>query len=306
MTPVWQVAPVFHQGRGCLDAPGEGKASRVRRPLIVKRGNTEERIRDAVFSFGDNALSLTSPVWYNPSTTMDPQPREHHGVSSAVRTRLREAVFGTQDGLISTLGALTGIAEGTQSGQAVIIAGVVIIVVESLSMAAGSYLSSKSQREYLERLLREEEEEIKTEPEKERQEIWDMYRERGYTDAEIEIIARRLMANPHLLLEDMAHKELGICPAALEEPLGNAVVMGMAYVIGGLVPIVPYLLLPVGPAMPVSIEMTLLVLFLFGGLKGRIVKQVWWRSGAEMLVIAGMAALAGFAIGRFAKILIPQ
>jgi len=219
---------------------------------------------------------------------------------------LREAVFGTQDGLISTLGALTGIAEGTQSGQAVIIAGVVIIVVESLSMAAGSYLSSKSQREYLERLLREEEEEIKTEPEKERQEIWDMYRERGYTDAEIEIIARRLMANPHLLLEDMAHKELGICPAALEEPLGNAVVMGMAYVIGGLVPIVPYLLLPVGPAMPVSIEMTLLVLFLFGGLKGRIVKQVWWRSGAEMLVIAGMAALAGFAIGRFAKILIPQ
>ena len=256
-------------------------------------------------SFGRNALRLTRRVWYNLPTIMDPQPREHHGVSSAVRTRLRDAVFGTQDGLISTLGALTGIAEGTQSGQAVIIAGLVIIVVESLSMAAGSYLSSKSQREYLERLLREEEEEIKTEPEKERQEIWDMYRARGYTDAEIEVIAKRLMADPRLLLEDMAHKELGICPTAFEEPLGNAFVMGTAYVLGGLVPIFPYLLLPVGPAMPVSIGMTFLVLFLFGGLKGRIVKQVWWRSGIEMLVIAGLAALAGFVIGRVAHAVIP-
>ena len=104
---------------------------------------------------------------------------EHHATPNPVRARLRDAVFGTQDGLISTLGALTGIAAGTQSREAVVIAGFVIVTVESLSMAAGSYLSSKSQREYLERLLREEEEEIQNEPEKERQEIWEMYRARG-------------------------------------------------------------------------------------------------------------------------------
>jgi predicted membrane protein (TIGR00267 family) len=221
---------------------------------------------------------------------------EHHGVGG-VRTKLREAVFGTQDGLISTLGALTGIAAGTQSGEAVIVAGFVIIVVESLSMAAGSYLSSKSQREYLQRLLREEEEEIARDPEGERQEIWEMYRVRGYTDAEIEIIARRLMSDKKLLLEDMAHKELGISPNSLEEPGENALVMGTAYVIGGLVPVAPYLLLPMHTAMPVSIGGTLTALFLFGGLKGRIVKQSWWRSGLEMLLVAGVAALAGFVIG---------
>ncbi len=215
-----------------------------------------------------------------------------------VRAKVRDAVFGTQDGLISTLGALTGIAAGTQNAEAVLIAGFVIIAVESLSMAAGSYLSSKSQREYLERILREEEEEIKNEPEKERQEIWEMYRSRGYADQEIEIIAKRLMSNPQLLLEDMAHKELGIAPEALEEPLGNALVMGVAYVLGGLIPVLPYLLLPMRTAMPVSITGTLLALFLFGGLKGRVVRQSWWRSGLEMLGVAGVAAFVGFLIGR--------
>ncbi|MBI4342907.1 MAG: VIT1/CCC1 transporter family protein [Candidatus Omnitrophica bacterium] len=227
---------------------------------------------------------------------LEDRVREHHGID-ATRSRLREAVFGTQDGLISTLGALTGIAAGTQNSDAVVVAGFVILVVESLSMAAGSYLSSKSQREYLERLLHEEEEEIARDPEGERQEIWEMYRLRGYADAEIEIIAKRLMSNPRLLLEDMAHKELGISPQSLEEPLGNAAVMGTAYVAGGLIPVLPYLSLPMATAMPVSIAGTLLALFLFGGLKGRIVKQVWWRSGLEMLGVAGVAALAGFAIG---------
>lgn len=229
---------------------------------------------------------------------IEARTREHHGIGLGVRMRLRDAVFGTQDGLISTLGALTGIAEGTRSGEAVVVAGFVIIVVESLSMAAGSYLSSKSQREYLERLLREEEEEIARDPEGERQEIVEMYLLRGYTDEEIAIIARRLMSNPKLLLEDMAHKELGISPSTLEEPLGNALVMGTAYVVGGLVPVIPYLTLPMATAMPVSIIGTLLALFLFGGLKGRLVKQSWWRSGLEMVGVAGVAALAGFFIGR--------
>ena len=124
-----------------------------------------------------------------------------------------------------------------------------------------------------------------------------MYRARGYADAEIEIVAKRLLSDKQLLLEDMAHKELGICPGTLEEPVSNAVVMGVAYILGGLVPVVPYLMLPVASGMAVSIGGTLLALFLFGGLKGRVVKQVWWHSGLEMLTIAGVAVLVGFVIG---------
>lgn len=217
-----------------------------------------------------------------------------------IRSKLRDAVFGVQDGLISTLGALIGIAEGTRSSETVVIAGVVIIVVESLSMAAGSYLSAKSQRQYLEHLLREEEKSILKDPEGERRELWEMYRARGYTDHEIAIMVNRLMGNKELLLEDMAHKELGICPANLEEPAGNAIVMGMAYVLGGLIPVLVYLFFPISAAIPLSIASTVGALFMFGGLKGRLAGQVWWRSGLEMVGIAGVAALAGFVIGRVA------
>jgi predicted membrane protein (TIGR00267 family) len=223
-------------------------------------------------------------------------------MSTFIRSGLRDAVFGTQDGLVSTLGALTGIAEGTQSGEVVVIAGFVIIAVESLSMAGGSYLSTKSQRAYLERLLREEEEAIAKDPEGERQELWAMYQARGYSNEEIAIVVNRLLSDKRLLLEDMAHKELGICPATLDEPMRNALVMGIAYVMGGLIPVLPYLAFPVHTALPISIGSTLLALFVFGGLKGRVVGQGWWRSGLEMLSIASLAVLAGFAIGHVTRL----
>lgn len=233
------------------------------------------------------------------SKWLESRVREHHGIQvGGGREWVREAVFGTQDGLISTVGALTGIAAGTQNGQAVVVAGFVIIVVESLSMAAGSYLSSKSQHEYLQRLLKEEEEEIARDPDGERRELEEMYRARGFSESELPIVVNRIMSNPRLLLEDMAHKELGIIPAAEEQPLRNALVMGTAYVCGGLVPVLPYLLLPIAQAMPVSLAAAFGTLFIFGGLKGRLVRTSWWRSGLEMVLVAGAAALAGFVIGR--------
>ena len=226
-------------------------------------------------------------------------------VGDLVRSRIRESVFGVQDGLVSTLGALTGIAVGTESRSVVILAGFVVVAVESLSMAAGSYLSSKSQREYLERLLREEEKSIAENPQDEHRELIEMYRHRGFTDEEIQIIARRLFADKRWLLEDMAHKELGICPARLEEPLSNAAVMGISYVVGGIVPVLPYVLFPISIGLPVSIFLTGIVLFGFGGVKGKLVHKSWMASGLEMLAIAGLACLIGLAIGTLARGIVP-
>jgi len=79
----------------------------------------------------------------------------------------------------------------------------------------------------------------------------------------------------------------------LDEPLENAVAMGIAYVIGSLIPMLPYAGLRVVTAMPVSIAGTMLTLFTSGALKGRVVKQDWWRSGIAMLSIAGLAGSGG-------------
>ncbi|MBI4313998.1 MAG: VIT1/CCC1 transporter family protein [Candidatus Omnitrophica bacterium] len=222
-------------------------------------------------------------------------------MSDHLRTKIRDTVFGTQDGLVSTLGALTGIAAGTQSEKAVIIAGFVIVAVESLSMAAGTYLSSKSQRQYLQKLLDEEWQSITDNPEHERQELLEMYRRRGFEDHEIDMIARRLFSNKQWLLEDMAHKELGISIDRLEEPVSNAFVMGISYVIGGGIPVLPYFFLPLNQAMPVSMAGAALGLFALGGAKGKLVNASWWISGLEMLLVAGLAAAIGYLIGSFAK-----
>jgi VIT1/CCC1 family predicted Fe2+/Mn2+ transporter len=78
--------------------------------------------------------------------------------------------------------------------------------------------------------------------------------------------------------------------------------MGVAYVLGGAVSVLPYLFLPIGPAMGVSVAATFLALFMAGGLKGRVVGRSWWRSGLEMLLVAGAAALAGYGVGRFFRV----
>jgi VIT1/CCC1 family predicted Fe2+/Mn2+ transporter len=178
--------------------------------------------------------------------------------------RLRDAVLGSQDGLVSTLGVLTGIVAGPQSSVTVMPSGLVIVTVESLPMAADSYPSAWSEREYLERLLREEEEAIERDLEGERQEIRAMYRARGYAENVIAIIETRLLSDKKLLLEDMAyvaHKELGICPQSIYDPLGTAVAMGTAYIIGSLIPGFPYMGLPTAAAAPFSIAGTMLTLF---------------------------------------------
>src|SRR3989338_4418162 len=93
---------------------------------------------------------------------------------ASFRGGVRDIVFGTQDGLVSTLGVLTGIAAGTGDSATVVIAGLVVICVESLSMAAGSYLSSKSNRQYQEHLLSKEKREAETNNEQEEGEVVQM------------------------------------------------------------------------------------------------------------------------------------
>lgn len=218
-----------------------------------------------------------------------------------LRHKIRDIVFGFEDGLNSTLGALTGIAAGTGSQQIVVISGFVIVAVESISMAAGTYLSAKSERQYLERLLEEERHAIATDPEGEHSELLAMYRQRGFTEEEIHMIAKRLFSNPHWLLEDMAHKELGICPSQLQQPASNSLAMGISYVAGGLVPVLTYLFVPIKTAIPVSVILTAMALFLLGGIKGKLVKQSWWVNGLEMLGIAGVSCAIGFTIGRLGR-----
>ncbi len=233
----------------------------------------------------------------------------HHGESESSNgwaDTIREAVFGLEDGIVSTLGALVGIAIGTQDRFVVILSGVVIIAVESLSMAAGSYLSSKSEREVTQRYLEEERWEIEHRPDHERAELYEYYSKRGFTRKEADILVRRVTSDPKMWLEEMAQYELKIVPEEAINPRRNALVMGICYVMGGFVPLSSYLFLSVERALPISITLSVGGLFLLGAAITRLTKRVWWKSGLEMVVVSVSAAAIGFIIGSVAQSLFPQ
>lgn len=212
---------------------------------------------------------------------------------------IRELVFGLEDGLVSTLGAVAGIAAGTEDGRIVILSGLVLVAVEALSMAAGSYLSNKSHREMLEKRIADERREIEEKPGEETEELRVMYRQRGFSEDEIAILVRRIVADKELWLEEMMAKELRIGAGDLEEPKSRALIMGAAYVAGGAVPVIPFLLLPVEKALVVAVAAAVTALFAIGFVKAGATGRSRWKGGMEMVVVASAAAVIGYAIGGF-------
>lgn len=225
----------------------------------------------------------------------------HHSPTGFSRV-LREIIFGLEDGMVSTLGAVTGIAIGTQSHFAVVVSASVIVAVESMSMGVGSYLSNKSEREIDERKLVEEEEEIENFPSEEKKELSTMFTRDGWPAQLAHRMADAASKNQKLFLREMAYRELHLIPGDFTIPLRSAMAMYFSYILGGLIPVFAYIFLPIGEAMAVSIFITLLGLFILGTLTTKFTKRVWWRAGLEMLLLGGIALVIGFFIGNIANV----
>ncbi|MBI2443676.1 MAG: VIT1/CCC1 transporter family protein [Candidatus Magasanikbacteria bacterium] len=212
---------------------------------------------------------------------------------------IREVVFGMEDGMVSTLGALTGIAAASQQQFTVLLSGLVLIAVESLSMAVGSYLSNKSERDIDRRKLAEEQFELKQYPQEEQEELAGMYVKDGWPRALAEPMAAAASRDKNLFLQEMAYRELKVFPDQPPEPLRNGIAMGIAYILGGAVPLIPYLAGgSVIRAIPYSIAITLLGLFMVGVATTRYSRRSWWKAGLEMVLLATVAAAVGYLVGQ--------
>lgn len=230
-------------------------------------------------------------------------PEYIHHQKNLLRTGLvREVVFGLEDGMVSTMGAVTGIAIGAQDHYLVLLSGLVIIAVESISMAVGSYLSNKSEKEIDERKLHEERTELKQFPKEEKMELVGMYVKDGWTKKLAFEMAEEASQNKKLFLQEMAYRELKIIPDNVSVPWQNGVAMGIAYVVGGSISLSPYIFMAqVNSAIPLSIGITLAGLFVLGALTTKFSKRSWWKAGLEMFSLATMAALVGYLVGRAAE-----
>jgi VIT1/CCC1 family predicted Fe2+/Mn2+ transporter len=217
---------------------------------------------------------------------------------AAILGDIREAIFGLQDGLVSTVGVVTAVAVASDDRFLILVAGIVTALAGMFSMAAGEYLSSKSQREVFDAQIAGEREEVETRPGEAEAEVAYMFEEDGLPPAEAAEIARVVARHPDVLLRTMVEKELAL---HVEEhagsPLQGALVMGGAFGLGAVVPVLPYLFLTGMTAIWASILATGLVLFGVGVVKARFTRRGALRSGLEILAVGAAAGVLGYVFG---------
>jgi VIT1/CCC1 family predicted Fe2+/Mn2+ transporter len=221
------------------------------------------------------------------------------------RARIREFVFGIQDGLISTVGLLTGVQGATENNVVVIITGFTAMFSGAISMAAGSYLSSNAQKDIFDKELREAEILAEREPYIAAEGLMKALSQEGLSRDQSYGIVKQLLRQEQVFLRTFQEKVFGLGSAELNQPLKAAFVMGLSFIVGAVIPIVPYLLLTGMAAFYLSITVSALTLFGVGFLKGRLAGKSPFLSGAQFFTIAVTAALLGYLIGLIVQFFFP-
>ena len=212
--------------------------------------------------------------------------------------RLREVVFGAQDGLLSTVALVTSLAVAFESQTTVVVAGLAGALPGMISMATGALLGSRAERDVQRAEIEREAREIDTNPAEELAELVVLFQREGMTFQEARGLADEISQDRDLWLKTLVEKELGISTEETTNPVKDALVMGLAFITGAAVPLVPHFFLTGGTAIGVSVGATLAGLFSLGLLKGRMVERSPLRQGLEILGIGTVSAGIGYALGR--------
>jgi vacuolar iron transporter family protein len=174
---------------------------------------------------------------------------------------LRDVILGGQDGLVNILGIILGVIAGGGSETVLIVAGFAAAITESISMGAVGYTSAKSERDFYQAEKKQEAAEIVATPEVERREIADIYAAKGFTGQLLEDVVDRITANRDVWVDTMMDEELHLQPVQTPDILRAAVVIGIATLIGHMIPLLPFLVLPRTEAMALAILSSAVVLF---------------------------------------------
>jgi vacuolar iron transporter family protein len=212
---------------------------------------------------------------------------------------LRDVVIGLSDGLTVPFALAAGVSVAVASSKIVVTAGLAEIVAGSISMGLGGYLAARTDVEQYASERRREYREVQLVPHIERDEVRDVFREYGLKGPELEQVVDHIVADPDRWVDFMMRFELGLeRPEVYQAPV-SALTIALSYAIGGLVPLIPYVVLPNIPdALAGSIVLTLLALFLFGGYKARRTRTPRLRGAIQTTLIGAAAAAAAFGIAR--------
>ena len=210
---------------------------------------------------------------------------------------LRAVIFGVSDGLTSNLSLTMGIAGASSDPKFILLAGIAGLLAGSFSMAAGEYVSMKSQRELYERQIALERSELEAMPQEEQAELASIYRSKGFSDDEADRIAERIFQDPETALDTLIREELGLDPGELGSPIGAAIGSFCAFAVGAAVPVAPYLFGGGSVIFTVSLALSLVALFAVGAGVSLLTGRSLVFSGVRQVLIGGGAAAVTFAVG---------
>ena len=210
---------------------------------------------------------------------------------------VRAGVLGFNDGLISNVSLVMGVAGATADSTFIVIAGISGLLAGAFSMAAGEYVSVRAQRDVYEREIEVERAELEEVPREEMQELALIYQRKGFTRQEARMVAERIISNPEVALETLAREELGLDPEQLGNPWVAAASSFLAFAFGALIPLLPNLFTDDMLALVLTIALSGSATFGIGALLGTITgKNLLW-GGARMLLVGTAAAGVTYGIG---------
>ncbi len=210
---------------------------------------------------------------------------------------LRAAVFGANDGLVSNLSLVMGVAGAVTDNPVIVLEGIAGLMAGAFSMAAGEYISMQSQRELFERQIAIEREEMRIMPDEEERELAGILRGKGVPAEDADRIAGALMKDPEQALDTKVREELGLDPEELGSPYGAAVSSFLSFGVGALVPLLPFLLASGTPALVASLGLSFAALFLVGAGVSLVTGRGVWFSGLRQVAIGAAAAAVTFGVG---------
>lgn len=235
------------------------------------------------------------------------EPLEHEHTSEAIAHRIassnhnyiRDFIYGGIDGAVTTFAVVSGVAGAELSVTVVLILGFANLVADGFSMAASNYLGTRAEQDDYRRLEQIEHRHIEIAPEGEREEVREIYRTKGFEGEELEKAVELITADKDRWVKTMLTEEYGL-PAEVRSPWTASVLTFAAFLICGLVPLVPYLLGSPSSFLT-SCIMTGITFFLIGSFKSRWSTRSWLRSGSETFFVGSLAAALAYGVGVMLK-----
>jgi VIT1/CCC1 family predicted Fe2+/Mn2+ transporter/rubrerythrin len=208
-----------------------------------------------------------------------------------------DAIYGVNDGLGAVFGIVSGMAGYTGGSEVVLAAGLAGTLASALSMGAGAYLASKSNREVYESEVQRERAEIEEDPHEELLELELFYQLKGFSADEARSMAERIQKEPKQFLRTLVHEELGLSEETFPNPWRSTISASISTAIGGFIPIIPFFFTVGMPAVIASFVISTLAHFAVGASKALITTRSWWASGLEMTLVGVIEAAITYGLG---------